>query len=134
MVYTVLLPKIKIGNSGEKQGIKILPLFPLKIFVLVSLLPDMTAYSALLCLKVIDCDPMDCSPPGSSVHRILQIRILEWVAMPSSGGSSLQFFSATNQVSILSLALGWMNLGCFIRSIFTYKKAHPAYLQVPSLD
>ena len=34
------------------------------------------------------CDPMDCSPPGSSVHGILQSRILEWVAMPSSMGSS----------------------------------------------
>ena len=34
------------------------------------------------------CDPMDCSPPGSSVHGILQARILEWVAMPSSRGSS----------------------------------------------
>ena len=33
-------------------------------------------------------DPMDCSPPGSSVHRILQARILEGVAMPSSRGSS----------------------------------------------
>ena len=32
------------------------------------------------------CDSMDCIPPGSSVHRILQARILEWVAMPSSGG------------------------------------------------
>ena len=31
------------------------------------------------------CDPMDCSPPGSSVHGILQARILEWVAIPSSG-------------------------------------------------
>ena len=30
-------------------------------------------------------DPMDHSPPGSSVHGILQARILEWVAMPSSG-------------------------------------------------
>ena len=30
------------------------------------------------------CSPMDCSPPGSSVHRILQVRILEWVAMPFS--------------------------------------------------
>ena len=30
------------------------------------------------------CDPMDCSAPGSSVHGILQGRILEWVAMPSS--------------------------------------------------
>ena len=34
------------------------------------------------------CDSIDCSPPGSSVHRILQTRILEWVAMPSSRGSS----------------------------------------------
>ena len=34
------------------------------------------------------CDPMDCSPPGSSVHGILQARILEWVAMPSSRESS----------------------------------------------
>ena len=37
-----------------------------------------------LCL----CDPMDRSPPGSSVHGILQARILEWVAIPFSRGSS----------------------------------------------
>ena len=30
------------------------------------------------------CDPMDCSLPGCSVHRILQARILEWVAIPFS--------------------------------------------------
>ena len=30
------------------------------------------------------CDPMDYSPPGSSVHGVLQARILEWVAMFSS--------------------------------------------------
>ena len=34
------------------------------------------------------CDPMNCSPPGSSVHRFLQARILEWVAISSSRGSS----------------------------------------------
>jgi len=34
------------------------------------------------------CDPMDYSLPGSSVHGILQARILEWVAMPCSRGSS----------------------------------------------
>ena len=35
------------------------------------------------------CNPMNCSPPGSSVHGgILQTRILEWVVMPSSRGSS----------------------------------------------
>ena len=33
------------------------------------------------------CDPMDCSSPGSSVHRILQARILEWIAIPFSRGS-----------------------------------------------
>ena len=33
-------------------------------------------------------DPMDCSPTGSSVHGILQARILEWVAISFSGGSS----------------------------------------------
>ena len=37
---------------------------------------------AQLCL--ILCDPMDCIPPGSSVHGILQVRILEWVAIPFS--------------------------------------------------
>ena len=39
-----------------------------------------------LCLTL--CDPMDCSLLGSSVHGILQANILEWVAMPSSRGSS----------------------------------------------
>ena len=34
------------------------------------------------------CDPMDSSPPGSSVHGILQARILEWVAISFSRGSS----------------------------------------------
>ena len=33
------------------------------------------------------CDPGDCSPPGSSVHGILQAKTLEWGAMPSSRGS-----------------------------------------------
>ena len=33
-------------------------------------------------------DPIYCSPPGSSVHRILQTRILEWAAIPFSRGSS----------------------------------------------
>ena len=34
------------------------------------------------------CNPIDCSPPGSSVHGILQARILEWIAMASPRGSS----------------------------------------------
>ena len=46
---------------------------------------------AVLCLVAQSCptlcDPVDCSPPGSSVHGILQARTLEWVARPSSRGS-----------------------------------------------
>ena len=48
--------------------------------------------SSVLCWVSQSCptlsDPMDCSPPGTSVHGSLQARILEWVAMPSSRGSS----------------------------------------------
>jgi len=39
-----------------------------------------------LCLTL--CDPIDYSPPGFSIHGIFQARILEWVAMLSSRGSS----------------------------------------------
>ena len=46
-----------------------------------------------LCAKLLQscpilCDPMDCSLTGSSVHGILQVRILEWVSRPSSRGFS----------------------------------------------
>ena len=47
----------------------------------------MHAKSLQLCLYL--CNRMDCSSPSSSVHRILQARILGCVAMPSSRGSSL---------------------------------------------
>ena len=49
------------------------------------------------------CDPMDCSLPGSSVHGILQARILEWVAIPSSRGSS----SARGRVSLINRPQYW---------------------------
>ena len=38
--------------------------------------------------RVTLCDPVDCSLPGSSVHGILQARILEWVTISFSRGSS----------------------------------------------
>ena len=46
------------------------------------------AAAKLLQLCLIYCNSKDCSPSGSSVHRILQARILEWVAIPFSRGSS----------------------------------------------
>ena len=49
----------------------------------------------VLCVSVAQsclslCDVMDCNPPGSSVHGILQATVLEWVAMPFSRGYSQQ--------------------------------------------
>ena len=54
---------------------------------------SLTSLSVCVCAKWLQLcptlwDPMDCSPPGSSVHGILQARILEWVAISSSRGSS----------------------------------------------
>ena len=52
------------------------------------------------------CDPVDCSPPGSSIHGILQVRILEWVAISFSRGSS----RSRNQTRVSRIAGGCFNL------------------------
>ena len=44
-------------------------------------------YMCVFCRVRLFCNPMDCSPPGSSVHGISQARILEWVAISFSRGS-----------------------------------------------
>ena len=46
------------------------------------------------------CNPMDCSPPGSSVHGIIHARILEWLAIPLSRESS--WFRDRTQVSCIA--------------------------------
>ena len=63
-------------------SISILSLIRIMIGIVMNLLIVLVVQS---CLTV--CDPMGCSLPGSSVHGILQARILEWVAMPFSRGS-----------------------------------------------
>ena len=52
------------------------------IYVCICVCVCVCVLVAQSCLTL--CDPIDCSPPGSSVHEILQARILGWVAMPSS--------------------------------------------------
>ena len=59
----------------------------------ISKLVNKMFMSVWVCVKLLQAcltlrDPMDCSPPGSSVHRILQARVLEWVAISSSRKSS----------------------------------------------
>ena len=62
-------------------------------------------YAKLIQLCPTPCDPMDYSPPGSSVHGILQARILEWVALPSWGDlpdSGIESWSPALQADSLS--------------------------------
>ena len=61
----------------------------------------MKVLGAQSCLTIWD--PVDCSPPDSSVHRILQARTLEWVAIPFSKGSS----RPRNQTQVSRIAGGF---------------------------
>ena len=67
------------------------------------------------------CNPMDCSPPGSSVHGISQARILEWVAM---------FFSRTS-----FWARDWTHISCILCTAgdsFTLEPPNIIYLETKS--
>ena len=64
------------------------------------------------------CDPMDINPAGSSVHGIIQARILEWVAMPSFRGSSQP--KDQTHISCISCTDRWIlyhlsHLGIFLK-------------------
>ena len=91
------------------QGLLLIPrtafLLPLTSYLSSGKLSD-TPVCALSCVQLWD--PMDCSSPGFSVHRILQARILEWVAMPSSRdlpNSGTEPRSPASQVDSLSSEL-----------------------------
>ena len=87
---------------------------------------------ACVCAKLLHlcqtlCNPMDYSLPGSSVHRFLQARILEWVAIPFSRGSS----QARGQACVSYIAC--MSTGFFTTSStweFPYKYIHSLILTV----
>ena len=57
-------------------------------FILATMENSMESESEVTQSCLTLCDPMDCSPPGSSDCRILQARTLEWVAISFSRGSS----------------------------------------------
>ena len=69
----LLVPRVQWASETKDSGSQV-QLHFVKVLV------------AQLCLTLFD--PMDGSPPGSSVHGILQARILEWVAIAFSRGSS----------------------------------------------
>ena len=70
------------------------------------------------------CSPMHCSPPGPSVHGILQARILAWVAMPSSRGSSRPR-SNLGLLHLLNWQTGSLPLATWEVRVLTYSPANP---------
>ena len=98
--------KLRETVDGVSHASRVIPFLPLAVnwricpppplsSVLASyfLLWSMCVYAQLFQSCPTLWDPMDHSPPGSSVHGILQPTIVEWVAMPSSRGS---FWPASN--------------------------------------
>ena len=73
--------RVLVQRLGRKD-VQSTPTAHLYFLCILSHPNELCAKSLQSCLYL--CDPMDCSLPGSSVHGILQERILEWIAMPSS--------------------------------------------------
>ena len=87
-----------------------------------------TYVCAVLCLVTQSCltlsNPMDCSLPGSFVHRILQVRILKWVDYPFSRGS----FWPRNRTKVSCIA------GRFFNSWATREAQTYVYLWIIHVD
>ena len=81
---------VSVSKGGKQEN----GLFPIAFVSLEAptLAPGALHGSLCCCLVAKLCltlwDPMDCSPPGSSIHRFSQARILEWVAIPICRRSS----------------------------------------------
>ena len=106
-----LLSAIRVESSACLKVLVFLP--AVLIPACASSSPEflmMSSACAVLCLvpqsHLTLCDPVDCSPPGSSVHGILQARILEWVAMPSSRESR----QPRNRTQISCIAGGFFTI------------------------
>ena len=82
-----LLPHL-IKTFTTQTGKKYLKNLRKRIHALIYLLKGVCVLCAKSLSHVRLCDPMNCSLLGSSVHGILQARVREWVARPSSRGSS----------------------------------------------
>ena len=86
----------ELGAPERRRALEMAGVFLVCLVVfLITIIGCFLGYSGLSCEWVLVtqwcltlCDPMDCSRSGSSVHGILQGRMLEWVALPFSRGSS----------------------------------------------
>ena len=75
-------------------------------------------YNIVIVVEVVwiaSCDPMDCTPPGSPVHGISQVKILEWVAIPFSRMYNItEIKMLDNLPSCMCLILSWETYRHFI--------------------
>ena len=81
--HPLLSPSPPAPNPSRHQG-----LFQWVIQVSINNYSDCVCVCLVVQSCLTLCDPVNCSPPSSSVHGILQARILEWGAIPFSRGSS----------------------------------------------
>ena len=86
------------------------------------LLPHACMHAMSLQSSLTLCDSMGCSLPGSSVHGIPQVRILEWVAMPSSRGSS-QPRDRTHVSYVSSIGRWVLYPECHLGSLIEYNSS-----------
>ena len=113
------------ASRGKMRGhcllfnIKIVRAYPFSVNIIVG----PTLHAKLLQSFPTLCDTKNCSPPGSSVPGSLQARILEWVALPSSRGSSQR--KERTHVS-------WVS--CIAGGFFTAEPLRPAPLEKSSLS
>ena len=75
-----------LTSLGQELSFQLINIHFIMIKLLVTCIITVLHLVTQSCLTF--CDSMDCSPPGPSVHGILQARILAWVAIRSSRGSS----------------------------------------------
>ena len=95
-MYLIFLCTLPLHTHWEKTGKTLLKVITETWRVLYTNSLCTNVYYIYLCVRACSvlqlgltlCDPMDCSSPGSFVHRVFQTRILEWVALYFSRGSS----------------------------------------------
>ena len=99
-----VLPVLLLHHLGSSPPIHHFNVnFLLYIFFAHDITCCLCVCQSLSCVWI--CDPMDCSPPGSSVQGILQARVLEWVTISFSGGSSW--------------SRDWTHISCIASRFFT---------------
>ena len=87
---------------------------------------NLCVLAAQLCPTL--CDPMDCSPPGSSAHGILQARILEWVAISFSRESSWP----RNGTQVSCIIGRFFMVGATREAHFSYKRCIHVNPELPN--